>query len=100
MWVVLPNGQLLFHESRVCFEAPLTSSVVLCVCVSGEDSGVGAGIDSYYEYLLKAYVLLGDDLFLQRFNIVRGQLNTHTPLIHSYLFILHSGILVAGICVV
>ncbi|XP_022060702.1 ER degradation-enhancing alpha-mannosidase-like protein 3 isoform X2 [Acanthochromis polyacanthus] len=33
------------------------------------DSGVGAGIDSYYEYLLKAYVLLGDDLFLQRFNI-------------------------------
>ncbi|XP_045561923.1 ER degradation-enhancing alpha-mannosidase-like protein 3 isoform X4 [Salmo salar] len=33
------------------------------------DSGVGAGIDSYYEYLLKAYILLGDDLFLQRFNI-------------------------------
>lgn len=34
------------------------------------DSGVGAGIDSYYEYLLKAYILLGDDMFLQRFNIV------------------------------
>uniref|UniRef100_A0A8B9RG39 alpha-1,2-Mannosidase n=1 Tax=Astyanax mexicanus TaxID=7994 RepID=A0A8B9RG39_ASTMX len=33
------------------------------------DSGVGAGIDSYYEYLLKAYVLLGDDQFLQRFNV-------------------------------
>uniref|UniRef100_A0A8C9Y7E4 alpha-1,2-Mannosidase n=1 Tax=Sander lucioperca TaxID=283035 RepID=A0A8C9Y7E4_SANLU len=33
------------------------------------DSGVGAGIDSYYEYLLKAYILLGDDLFLERFNI-------------------------------
>ncbi|KAJ3599464.1 hypothetical protein NHX12_033425 [Muraenolepis orangiensis] len=33
------------------------------------DSGVGAGIDSYYEYLFKAYVLLGDDVFLQRFNI-------------------------------
>ncbi|KAA8590025.1 hypothetical protein FQN60_013390 [Etheostoma spectabile] len=31
--------------------------------------GVGAGIDSYYEYLLKAYILLGDDLFLERFNI-------------------------------
>uniref|UniRef100_A0A8C3A0V6 alpha-1,2-Mannosidase n=1 Tax=Cyclopterus lumpus TaxID=8103 RepID=A0A8C3A0V6_CYCLU len=30
------------------------------------DSGVGAGIDSYYEYLLKAYILLGDDLFLER----------------------------------
>ncbi|KAK2835664.1 hypothetical protein Q5P01_016148 [Channa striata] len=33
------------------------------------DSGVGAGIDSYYEYLLKAYILLGDDQFLQRFNV-------------------------------
>ncbi|KAG8430603.1 hypothetical protein GDO86_020319 [Hymenochirus boettgeri] len=34
-----------------------------------KDSGVGAGIDSYYEYLLKAYVLLGDDSYLERFNI-------------------------------
>ncbi|XP_063056749.1 ER degradation-enhancing alpha-mannosidase-like protein 3 isoform X2 [Engraulis encrasicolus] len=33
------------------------------------DSGVGAGIDSYYEYLMKAYILLGDDSFLQRFNV-------------------------------
>uniref|UniRef100_S4RPA3 alpha-1,2-Mannosidase n=1 Tax=Petromyzon marinus TaxID=7757 RepID=S4RPA3_PETMA len=33
------------------------------------DSGVGAGIDSYYEYLFKAYILLGDDTFLERFNI-------------------------------
>ncbi|XP_064458121.1 ER degradation-enhancing alpha-mannosidase-like protein 3 isoform X2 [Ornithodoros turicata] len=32
------------------------------------DSGVGAGIDSYYEYCLKAYILLGDDLYLDRFN--------------------------------
>ncbi|CAG5125309.1 unnamed protein product [Candidula unifasciata] len=31
-------------------------------------SGVGAGIDSYYEYVLKAYVLLGDDTYLSRFN--------------------------------
>ena len=34
------------------------------------DSGVGAGIDSYYEYLMKAYILLGDSVFLERFNIV------------------------------
>lgn len=34
------------------------------------DSGVGAGIDSYYEYLLKAYVLLGDEGYLERFNKV------------------------------
>ncbi|RWS28702.1 ER degradation-enhancing alpha-mannosidase-like protein 3 [Leptotrombidium deliense] len=32
------------------------------------DSGVGAGIDSYYEYLLKAYILLGDEQYLGRFN--------------------------------
>nr|KAG5703061.1 hypothetical protein BaRGS_016222 [Batillaria attramentaria] len=32
------------------------------------ESGVGAGIDSYYEYVLKAYILLGDDDYLARFN--------------------------------
>lgn len=32
------------------------------------DSSVGAGIDSYYEYCLKAYILLGDDRYLERFN--------------------------------
>jgi len=40
---------------------------VWCSCV---DSGVGAGIDSYYEYLLKAYVMLGDETYLDRFNKV------------------------------
>ena len=35
------------------------------------DSGVGAGIDSYYEYLLKAHVLFGDQDYLHRFNTVR-----------------------------
>ena len=34
------------------------------------ESGVGAGIDSYYEYLLKGYILLGDDSYLDRFNTV------------------------------
>lgn len=32
------------------------------------ESGVGAGIDSYYEYLLKTYILFGDELYLDRFN--------------------------------
>lgn len=32
------------------------------------DSGVGAGVDSYYEYLLKAYILFGDDQYLKRFD--------------------------------
>lgn len=52
-------------------------------CLFLADSGVGAGIDSYYEYLLKAYILLGDDLFLQRFNIVRAHTHAHTPLSKS-----------------
>uniref|UniRef100_A0A8C5MFU3 alpha-1,2-Mannosidase n=1 Tax=Leptobrachium leishanense TaxID=445787 RepID=A0A8C5MFU3_9ANUR len=43
-----------------------------------KDSGVGAGIDSYYEYLLKAYVLLGDDNYLKRFN-------THYDAIMRYI---------------
>lgn len=33
-----------------------------------KESGVGAGIDSYYEYCLKAYILLGDYTYLYRFN--------------------------------
>jgi len=32
------------------------------------DSGVGAGIDSYYEYVAKAYVLLGEEKYLERWN--------------------------------
>lgn len=32
------------------------------------NSGVGAGSDSYFEYLLKAYILLGDESYLKRFN--------------------------------
>ncbi|XP_076330874.1 ER degradation-enhancing alpha-mannosidase-like protein 1 [Tachypleus tridentatus] len=34
----------------------------------GKMSGVGAGIDSYYEYLLKSYILFGEEEDLQRFN--------------------------------
>jgi mannosidase alpha-like ER degradation enhancer 3 len=32
------------------------------------DAGIGAGIDSYYEYTLKAYILLGEEDYLHRFN--------------------------------
>ncbi|XP_055035777.2 ER degradation-enhancing alpha-mannosidase-like protein 3 isoform X1 [Misgurnus anguillicaudatus] len=42
------------------------------------DSGVGAGIDSYYEYLMKAYILLGDKVYLERFN-------THYSAIMKYI---------------
>ena len=33
------------------------------------DAGVGAGIDSYYEYLLKAHVMLGDEGYRDMFQI-------------------------------
>ncbi|XP_076822172.1 ER degradation-enhancing alpha-mannosidase-like protein 3 [Clavelina lepadiformis] len=42
-----------------------------------KESGIGAGIDSYYEYLLKAYIFLGDETFLERFN-------THYQAIKQY----------------
>lgn len=33
-----------------------------------EDAGIGAGIDSYYEYLLKGYLLAGDEDLLEMFS--------------------------------
>jgi mannosidase alpha-like ER degradation enhancer 3 len=32
-----------------------------------QDAGIGAGIDSYYEYCLKSYILLGDNIYWDRF---------------------------------
>lgn len=54
------------NHNLLCAMTHINDERTLCFL----DSGVGAGIDSYYEYLLKAYILLGDDQFLQRFNIV------------------------------
>ncbi|KJE96382.1 Edem2-PA, variant 1 [Capsaspora owczarzaki ATCC 30864] len=42
-----------------------------------EESGIGAGIDSYYEYLLKAYMLLGDAVYLDVFNTHYSAVMTH-----------------------
>lgn len=35
---------------------------------SRRDSGVGAGVDSFYEYLLKAYLAFGDEAYLTMFS--------------------------------
>jgi len=43
-----------------------------------KDSGVGAGIDSYYEYVAKAYVLLGEEKYLERWN-------THYSAVMKYM---------------
>lgn len=42
----------------------------VCWCSVFVDSGVGAGIDSYYEYCLKTYILLGEEEYLKRFDAV------------------------------
>lgn len=34
----------------------------------GRLSGLGAGLDSYFEYLLKSYILFGEDEDYQMFN--------------------------------
>jgi len=40
-------------------------------------SGIGAGIDSYYEYLLKSFVLFGDQKDLSRFVAFYDKINLH-----------------------
>ncbi|XP_055353568.1 ER degradation-enhancing alpha-mannosidase-like protein 1 isoform X2 [Paramacrobiotus metropolitanus] len=40
-------------------------------------SGVGAGMDSYYEYLLKAYILFGDEEYLKIFNEAYAAIKQH-----------------------
>lgn len=40
-------------------------------------TGVGAGVDSYYEYLLKAHIILGDTDLLGMFAIARRAANEH-----------------------
>nr|AJA37905.1 EDEM-like protein 1 [Littorina littorea] len=34
----------------------------------GKMSGLGAGLDSFYEYLFKAYILFGDERYMRMFN--------------------------------
>lgn len=66
--VSLSVREQIYLDGEGKYQMSLVAKTNVWFCVS--DSGVGAGIDSYYEYLLKAYILLGDDMFLQRFNIV------------------------------
>lgn len=54
----------------ICFRILIKCSHYVCSLSVISDSGVGAGIDSYYEYLLKGYIMLGKDTYLERFNKV------------------------------
>ncbi|CAH8528221.1 unnamed protein product [Heterobilharzia americana] len=51
-----------------------------------QESGVGAGIDSYYEYLLKAYILLGEPVYLHRFQTHYEAVNRYVGGPHSAEF--------------
>ena len=61
---VARNISTVFVKSWFCNE------LYGCIFFINTDSGVGAGIDSYYEYCLKAYILLGEEDYLNRFNQV------------------------------
>lgn len=52
------------------------------------DAGIGAGIDSYYEYCLKTYILLGDEDYLYRFNKVKVSLNEKIISCSNAIFVL------------
>jgi hypothetical protein len=49
-------------SSAICIQLMLLYVVL--------DAGIGAGIDSYYEYCLKSYILLGDNIYWDRFQKV------------------------------
>jgi ER degradation enhancer, mannosidase alpha-like 1 len=49
------------------------------------NSGIGAGIDSFYEYLLKSYVLFGNSKYLHMFNATYEAVNRHLKLGHWYV---------------
>ena len=50
-------------------------------------SGLGAGMDSFYEYLLKSHILFGDKDDLNMFNQLYGNIKTHLRkgTIHIYV---------------
>lgn len=49
-------------------------------------NGIGAGVDSFYEYLFKSYILFGDSLYLDMFNSAYSTLmkyNKNSDYFHS-----------------
>eukprot|EP00038_Savillea_parva_P030425 m.77752 g.77752 ORF g.77752 m.77752 type:complete len:645 (+) comp9160_c0_seq1:37-1971(+) len=50
------------------------------------DAGIGAGIDSYYEYLLKSYILFGDETYFNVFELHYDSVMSH---LRSGPFIFH-----------
>lgn len=54
---------MIVARNLVCFvESFVDSRLIISLIL------LPLGIDSYYEYLLKAYILFGDESYLRRFN--------------------------------
>ena len=51
------------------------------------EAGIGAGIDSVYEYMLKAYILFGDVSYLDMFNEAYRAVMEHSKRGHWYRFV-------------
>ena len=47
------------------------------------EAGIGAGSDSFYEYLLKAWLVLGDAAALDRFVEAYVEASLHMPVQHG-----------------
>ncbi|KAJ3410692.1 ER degradation-enhancing alpha-mannosidase-like protein 1 [Chytridiales sp. JEL 0842] len=62
-----------------------------------DTAGIGAGIDSFYEYLLKAHILFGDDQYLDEFNVVYQGVMDHIKDSEGHFYLnvnMHNGKLV------
>ena len=63
------------------------------------DSGIGAGIDSYYEYVAKAYILLGDETYLSRWNTHYASIMKYLGQVRNWIiFILLFGLFTTVFC--
>lgn len=62
--------------------------IPVCVCVGnvvniqtgqwvGKQSGLGAGMDSFYEYLLKSYILFGEKEDYRMFQAAYDSIQNH-----------------------
>lgn len=51
-----------------------------------QSSGIGAGVDSFYEYLLKAYILFGDRQYWDMFQASYAAVQRHYLLPHPQLW--------------
>lgn len=52
----------------------------------GKQSGLGAGLDSFYEYLLKSYILFGEKEDLEMFSAAYRSIQNHLRrgYVHSF----------------